>query len=38
MKSLMTKLRGMMSERKIAEVQRVLESLYLLFVGMSIDY
>lgn len=38
MKNLMTKLRGMKSERKIAEVQRVLESLYLLFVGMSIDY
>lgn len=38
MKNLMTKLRGMMSERKVAEVQRVLESIYLLFVGMSVDY
>lgn len=38
MKSLLTKLRGKKTERKPTEVQRILESIYLLFVGMSIDY
>lgn len=38
MKSLLTKLRAMKTERKVAEVQRILESIYLLFVGMSVDY
>lgn len=38
MKSLLTKLRAKKTERKVTEVQRILESLYLLFVGMSIDY
>lgn len=38
MKSLLSKLRARKPERKVTEVQRILESIYLLFVGMSVDY
>lgn len=38
MKSLLTKLRKMRTERKVTEVQRILESIYLLFVSMSTEY
>ena len=38
MKTLLIKLRGKKSEDKLSDLQRILESVYLLFVGMSIDY
>lgn len=38
MKSLLTKLRARKTERKVTEVQRILESIYLLFVSMTIEY
>ena len=39
MKSLLIKLRGKKSEDKLSDLQRVVESIYLLFVSMvSIDF
>lgn len=38
MKTLLSKLRAKKTERKVTEVQRILESIYLLFVGMTIEY
>ena len=38
MKNLITKLRAKKTERKLDEVQSILESLYLLFVSMSVEY
>lgn len=38
MKTLLSKLRGTKTERKVTEVQRILESIYLLFVNMTIEY
>lgn len=39
MKALLSKLRGKKSEDKLSDLQRIIESLYLLFVSMvSIDF
>ena len=39
MKTLLTKLRGMKTDEKLSDLQRVFENLYLLFVSIvSIDF
>ena len=38
MKAWINKLRDKKTEGKAHDLQRILESVYLLFVGMSIDY
>ena len=39
MKALLSKLRGMKTDEKLSDLQRVFENLYLLFVSMvSIDF